>query len=132
MFRSQWPRHAIAIDCGEELVTKQAHKEECDINNILNQYKRTGIVRHVTERKAQFIDLPADLDLQNSLNVVKRAQEAFASLPAVVRDRFHNNPAEFLAAFQDEKRQDELRQLGLLQPAEVVQEAHEDTPATSS
>ncbi|AXH76619.1 MAG: internal scaffolding protein [Microviridae sp.] len=96
-------------------MTKQSHLEECDINAIMKQYQRTGQIRHVAANaeRGQYVDLPGDIDFQESLNTVARAQEAFATLPSKVRDRFGNDPTQFLAFMADPANQDEAIKLGL-------------------
>jgi phage internal scaffolding protein len=113
MFRK---RERVSFIVEGEEITKQSHKEECDINNILSQFKRTGIVRHITSRQALYLDLPSEMDLQTSLAIVKRAEHAFSELPSKVRDRFGNDPGRLLAALGDPTMADELRALGLLKP----------------
>lgn len=96
-------------------MTKQSFVEQCDINNILKQFKASGMLTHINQQAAQgrYLDLPDDLDYQNALNIVLEAENSFASLPSKVRDRFHNDPAEFLQWFQDPDNQDEAIKLGL-------------------
>lgn len=103
----------VTLDCGTEEITKQGHKDECDIHKILNQYKRTGILTHITTRQALYADLPDCSDYQSSINTVLEGQEAFATLPASVRDRFKNDPANFLAAIGDPSMRAELEELGV-------------------
>lgn len=110
------PHDPVDKDCGEELVTKQSHKDECDIHNILRQYQQTGIIQHVQDAAPVWEDLPSDLDYQASMNLMLDAQAAFAALPAKVRDHYSNDPARFLAAFQDPSQEDTLRGFGLLNP----------------
>lgn len=95
--------------------TKQSFKDECDINNILKQYKSTGMLRHINEKAAKgtFADLPAPMEYQDALNMVIQAEDAFAALPSKLRDRFNNDPQEFLAFQQDPRNQRELVELGL-------------------
>lgn len=106
----------VTLDCGDVLVTKQAHKDECDINRILRQYQRTGIITHVQSARPSYTDLPSDVDFQASMHVLMQAEEAFSNLPARVRAHFDNDPGRFLAAFSDEKQADQLREFGLLKP----------------
>lgn len=96
-------------------MTKQSFAEECDINNILKQYKQSGMLRHINARAAQgmYADLPDDNDFQNALHVVMQAENSFASLPSKVRARFHNDPAEFLGFLADPANQDEAIALGI-------------------
>lgn len=96
-------------------MTKQSFVAECDINNIIKQYKQTGMVRHISA-KAQagaYLDLPDEVDFQVALNLVNSAEASFATLPAKVRDRFHNSPAEFLQFMSDPNNVEEMIALGL-------------------
>lgn len=108
----------VTLNTGDHMVTKQSHKDECDIHRILRQYQRTGIITHVQMARPTYTDLPDFNDYQSSLHTIMEAEEAFAALPASVRDRFGNDPANLLAAFQDGSRAEELRSLGLLRPSE--------------
>lgn len=123
MFHRKHPR--VTLDCGDEMITKQAHKAECDIHNILKQYQRTGILTHVAASRPRYEDLPDTLDYQSALNSILAADQAFAALPAKLRDHFRNDPAAFLAAFTDPAQEGFLREHGLIHPKS-------DTPAEAS
>lgn len=99
-------------------MTKQSFVAECDINNILKQFKTSGMLSHVNAQAAQgrYMDLPTEVDFQESLNTVIQAEDAFASLPSKLRSRFGNDPSEFLAFCTDPANKDEMRTLGLLNP----------------
>lgn len=111
----------VRFSCGDELVTKQSFKAECDINNILKQYSKTGVINHVQSARPTYDDLPDAIDYQQSLNTLMEADQAFAGLPASVRNRFGNSPAAFLDALGDPAQEDYLREIGVLRPAEPVQ-----------
>lgn len=106
----------IRTPVGTRSRTLQDHKDECDINNILRQYQKTGIITHVQAARPSYEDLPESLDYQLALNTLMEAETAFLALPSKVRDHFENDPAKFLASFQDEKQADQLRAFGLLKP----------------
>lgn len=93
--------------------TKQAMKEECDINNIMKRYERTGIVQHVNKHAAQYGDVPA-VDLLEAYAIVEKAKSMFDDLPAKARKRFGNDPMEFLAFVQNPENKAEAEALGLL------------------
>lgn len=95
-------------------LTKQSHKNECDINTILKQYSKTGIISHINTQSPQYLELPDALDYQESLNVVAEASIAFDSLPSVVRDHFKNDPLNFLSSFSDPSQRETLEKFGLL------------------
>lgn len=113
----------VSFSCGEELITKQSHKQECDIYNILKQYQKTGIINHINTNKPEYIQLPSDIDYQTSLNLLNQADQAFSSLPAKIRDHFSNDPASFLSAFSDPAQVSYLRELGLLNPEPLTSPA---------
>lgn len=113
-FHIKHPR--VTINTGSEVRTKQSHKSECDIHNILRQFQRTGILQHVNQARPSFEDLPDPVDFQQSLAILEQAEQAFAALPSKVRDHFRNSPQEFLAAFLDPAQADYLREVGLRHP----------------
>lgn len=95
--------------------TKQEFRDECDINNILAQYRQTGMIRHISARAAQgaYMDLPDPVDFQMSTNIILEATSAFMTLPSKVRERFFNDPERFLQFMADPANQDEAIKLGL-------------------
>lgn len=99
-------------------LTKQEFVRECDINNVIKQYKQTGMVAHMNAKAAQgaYQDLPDATDFQESLHLVMAAEEAFMTLPAKIRDRFGQDPAEFLAFMSDPRNREEIKALGLTKP----------------
>lgn len=109
-------RRPYSTPGGGRLITKQSHKMECDMYSILNQFNRTGIITHINERKGQFVNLPDGLDFLQAQITLAEGREAFAALPAAVRDYFHNDPSAFLSAFADKDQHAKLREFGLMEP----------------
>ena len=35
-------------------MTEQAHKDECDVNNIIKKYDKTGLINHVSKISAMY------------------------------------------------------------------------------
>ena len=97
-------------------LTKQSFKDECDINNIVSRFDKTGVLDHEALVKPKFGDFLGVSDYQTALNQVIEAEEAFEALPAKVRARFDNQPADFLEFCSDEKNYDEMVELGLIEP----------------
>jgi phage internal scaffolding protein len=98
--------------------TKQDFRDQCDINNIIKAYKITGQIQHISAAAAQgrFEDLPDPIDFQESLNSIRMADQAFAALPSKLRDRFGNDPTQFLSFLSDPENIDEARKLGIVNP----------------
>ena len=59
-------------------MTKQEFVRECDINNVIKQYKTHGMLSHVNAKAAQgaYTDLPDSVDFQESLHIIMVAENA--------------------------------------------------------
>lgn len=109
--------HFVDADGVPEVsLTKQADKDSADIHKILAQYDRTGLVSHVAKGVAQYGDFTEVNEYQESLNMVIRAQQSFAGLPAKVRAKFDNDPGAFFEFATDPKNAAEMVELGLANP----------------
>lgn len=111
--------------------TKQAHKEECDINNILSRYKKTGVLAFQQQHEPQYADV-SGINFQDAQFVVARARSLFAELPSHLRARFRNDPAQFLDFVQNEANRPEAEELGLVRPKDAKPEGPETGAAAPS
>lgn len=103
----------IAIDfSNEESLTKQSFKDECDINNIMSKYQRTGMMTFVNDHSPLFGDIPS-ADFKESMDIVLEAQEMFSELPSKARKYFDNDPEAFLKAVESPDFYEKLYELGL-------------------
>ena len=48
------PHDRVTQPVGGPSRTKQAFKEECDVNNILRKYEKTGLITHVAAYKGRY------------------------------------------------------------------------------
>lgn len=87
-------------------MTKQSFKSECDINNILIKYQKTGVFDHVQKYEPQYFDA-TETDYHDAMNTVVSANEMFEDLPSKAREFFNNDPAMFLKFF-DENQSDSV------------------------
>lgn len=108
-------RVPVVLECNGLGRTKQAHKDECDINKIVSRFEKTGVLSHVAAEEAAYGDF-SPIDYRDALDMVIMAEKAFADLPARVRARFNNDPGSFLEAAEDPAMRDEFERLGLLNP----------------
>jgi phage internal scaffolding protein len=103
------------LECLDPTMAQQQFREECDINTIMERFGRTGeIVAPI--RMPQYGDFDGVNDYHSAMNAIVEAQSAFDSLPAKVRARFSNDPAEFLEFCFNEENRDEAIRLGLVEP----------------
>lgn len=93
-------------------LTEQQHRSECTPQAILERHRRTGVMT-VMKKSPTYNTFTPSGDYLDACNVVIAAQSQFDSLPAAVRDRFGNNPEEFLAFCNDENNADEMIKMGL-------------------
>lgn len=92
--------------------TKQSFKDECDVNNILSRYEKTGLLPQLSELP-QYGDFSETMDYQTSMNFIVKANEQFDKLPAKLRKRFQNDPAQFMEFVHDPENSDDLVKMGL-------------------
>lgn len=114
-------RHKVYANTEGPSATKQSFKDECDINNILKKFKTIGQLPHVSGRTPMYGDFSNPITYQESLNIVIKAKDQFNALPSKVRDRFGNDPVQFLQFVNDEKNIPELIELGLATKKEPKQ-----------
>lgn len=120
------------IECKDKTLTQQHLAEEADINTIVKRFNLTGQlptnVRMPTS--GDFTNVPS---FDEAMHALVQAREAFQAMPANVRARFHNNPAELVAFCDDPENLQEARKLGLVPkeelPPKVAQNAPEQAPA---
>lgn len=119
--KTKYERVQIAFldENGDQAIgrTKQSHKTECDINNILRRYESTGLITHVNNTVAQYGDFSEVDDYQTSLQKVMDAEGAFLALPSDVRKFFDNDPAKFLDFAGDPNNIETMVELGLADPS---------------
>lgn len=86
------------LDVFEATMTQQSLQDETDMNLIIERAMRGQVVTHVNEVQAMYADVAEyPVDYQSALNLVMQAQETFDLLPAKVRDRFGNDPGQFMS-----------------------------------
>ena len=102
----------------EPSMTQQQFKSQCDINQIIKKFEKTGLVTHLNHSQGQYGDFSKISNFQENLNMVMQAQMAFDALPAAVRKRFANDPSQLLDFIQDDSNYDEALKLGLVSQKE--------------
>ncbi|AXL15043.1 internal scaffolding protein [Microviridae sp.] len=93
-------------------MTQQHQKDECDVNNIMKRYVKTGIIDHINQHKPFYGEVSA-LTYHESMNQIITANNMFQELPSQVRKKFHNSPEEFLEYVSDPENVSNLVDLGL-------------------
>jgi len=78
------------------------------------RYQSTGELPVINQSAPQYLDVSAAADFQTSMEFVAGAQTLFQEMPSAIRNRFGNDPREFLDFCSQEKNRPELAEMGLL------------------
>lgn len=112
-------RYAIDFSDAEDK-TLQSFKDDADINNLVRRFKLTGQAP-MPNMSPFYGDFTQVEDYQSAMNMIIAARESFHALPAEVRKKFNNDPAQLIEYLNDPKLDKaEARKLGLLKPEEAV------------
>lgn len=107
-------RRRVQTEIEGKTLTQQQFKDQTDVNNIMEKYRKTGSITHINNSATGvYLDLTTMPDYEQSLNTVIRGQNAFAAMPADIRQRFGNDPAQLIRFLADPSKQEEAIQLGL-------------------
>ena len=111
--------------------TKQAFKDESDINNVLKKYAATGSLPLNLKDNPRYGDFSTFQDYQSSIQIVMDAQAQFAGLPSLARERFNNDPGIFLDFMSNPQNSKEFEKLGLSNP-KIISEPTNNEPKLES
>ncbi|AXH73629.1 MAG: internal scaffolding protein [Microviridae sp.] len=111
--RCGYERHRVQFTPKGHSMTKQAFKDECDINNIMKRFERDGMVAHYNKYGGEYGDFTDCPEYHEAQNKVLAANEMFLTLPSKVRERFKNDPGAFLAFVSDKANYQEMVDIGL-------------------
>lgn len=116
------PRRRVKTIITGKSRTEQAHRGECNINQIMKKCRKTGLLPNRGE-PGFYGDFSEVGDFQESQNKVILAQERFMTLPAEIRKKFDNDPGKLLDFMADPENIEKAIELGIIpRPVEVAPE----------
>jgi phage internal scaffolding protein len=104
---------ASGLVCEEPTRAQQHHKDECDINVILERFGKTGQVP-VNAISGTYGDFSGVHDYHTAINALIAAESEFAALPAQIRNKFANDPANLVQFLDNPDNRAEAEKLGLV------------------
>lgn len=124
--------NASALHCLDKSLASQSEKADADINEILRRFNITGELPS-NFRPPQYGDFTEISDYRSAMQAVRDAAEAFMEMPADLRARFQNDPAQLIDFLADEANRAEAQSLGLLNvppdlPADLANAPTVETP----
>lgn len=118
---------AAGLACEEPSLTQQHFADECDINTILRRFNITGQLPEAP-LSPRYGDFSGIGDYHSCLNAVLLATEQFEALPAAIRARFGNDPAELIEFLDNADNRSEAIELGLLDRSSDLGSSNSELP----
>jgi len=117
------PRKSYAITFTQPSKTQQQYAESTDINFMVKRYIQTGEFPLAT-RPPVYADVSQIPDFNALQDKIIKAEEAFFSLPAELRNQFDNDPAKLLEWASLPHNQKSAQDIGLVaSPSEDLTKA---------
>lgn len=98
------PRVQTVNNLPSKTVQSDAHM--ADIREILRKFEGTGIIDHLSQVDAKFMDVSEFTDYKDLMDHVREAEATFMQLPAEIRAKFGNDVARWLDAAHDAEKAD--------------------------
>ena len=102
----------VSLECLEDVVTEQSHKDEVDINVIVRKHG-IDITQQVADLSNFVFDDVTGNDFQESMNIIIKAQNSFGNIPLEIRQQFGHDPVKFLDFVQEKENKQQLIDWGL-------------------
>ncbi len=107
--------NASGLVCEEPTRAQQHHKDECDINVILERFGKTGQLP-VNAISGNYGDFSGVHDYHTAMNAIIASESEFAALSGQLRARFDNEPAKLIEFLDNPNNKAEAEKLGLINP----------------
>ena len=107
------PRRPVIKNFFKPSRVEQNHRDEVNINSIMDRFKVTGQLP-VSNRPALYGDFSTVDSFQTCQEALTKAEQDFMALPAKIRKRFDNDPAQLIDFVKDEANTEEAIELGII------------------
>lgn len=112
--RRFYDREPVLATIGSVSMTQQHMKDECDINNIMAKYQKTGLITHVAAHRGNYDDFTIMPDYKTAMDTMMSAQEMFLTIPSEIRAHFENDAGQFVEFATDPDNYDQMVDMGLV------------------
>ncbi len=106
-FREHGEQPVLVYDDGR---TKQAFKDDTDINRILARAQKQGSISHLNKYGGEFADFE-EFDFLEAQLQIRRAGEIFEALPPELRREFQQSPSMFFEFVNDPANKGRLKEI---------------------
>lgn len=102
------PKHPLSTS-----KTHQSFLKETNINTIMRNYSKTGILGSLNKPTPIYGDF-SDIDFQTEQLKVVKTQTAFDQLPQKLKEKFQNSPQKLINYLKDPKNKEEAIKLNII------------------
>lgn len=95
-------------------LTDQSYKKSSDINNIMKQYQKTGLLLEPNKAFAKYQDNTLAIPLETAHELVNEARALFYELPSQLRKQMDNDPLKLEDFLSNPENHDQLIKYGLI------------------
>lgn len=120
-------RKRVHPKLSDKKLVDQSQKNMCDINCIMDRYKKTGMLPQFKEKFPMFIDNTGVKSVEEAHQLVNEANYLFEQIPAKVRKLMDNNPANLIDFVNNPENFDICLEYGLIEAGLI--KAKEVTPS---
>lgn len=105
----------VSYECDSESKVEQQHQNDADINTIMRKLHSQGVLPYY-KNGGDFGDFTSVEDFHEAQNKIAQARLDFMALPAVLRQKFNNDPGELIQFLDNPDNLAEAREMGLVSP----------------
>lgn len=122
-------RIRVSLDCSSPVLTDQSSKKSSDINHIMLQYSKTGLLPVDQHKVASYMDNTEIPDLMEAQEQIRAARSLFMELPAKIRKMMDNDPVNLVGFLNDPENHDILKKHNILKEKEKELKQVEPSPS---
>lgn len=119
-------RKRCSLKLNKTVKTDQSYKNLCDINLIVSNYNKTGVLSHVKSNLPTYMDHTEIPSLMEAHAIVRDAQAAFMELPSQIRKLMDHNPKNLESFIQNPENRDLLEKNGILEKIVKIETPKEE------
>lgn len=105
----------VQIKCDDKSLTDQSSKKMCDINLIMKQYQKTGLLPQFNSKLGQYLDISDVVSFEDAHSIIQMGKELFYELPSEVRKMMDHDPSKLESFISNEANYEICLKHGLVE-----------------
>jgi len=117
---SKTKRKRVHPKLSDVKLVDQSQKNLCDINCIMERYRKTGMLPQFKQKFPMFIDNTGVKSVEEAHALVNEANFLFDQIPSKLRKLMDNNPANLIDFVNNPENEKICLEYGLIEPQAVT------------